>query len=383
MGEADMVRYLIAAVLGCGYVAGSIWVVQSEGQAYRDGLSKTKLVTKELEELLAPTPAATDNAARAVTKASEIAPPHAEPVKADPAPARVANPPQKRATERPPAERPAHELARAETASPRLRDRAPAQPGRALTLNDNPLAHNAFWNQPALTRAWDLAALKPQDESRLGAEFHGLITQLNLVDEESPFLSRVEDAGDPFAATVLRKEIKYKYFILKSDAVNAFSAPGGYIYVSRGLFDLISEEEDYALQFAIGHEIAHVDLQHAINCLQDPDVMKMTQGTLQKLFWLIIPFGYLTSDTVDQEFAADEWVSNKMQRFGRSRREILIFLQKLDGYAKKNGFENGRSKPKPGSGVSPLENHYRAQTAARKRLKHLKESIDGAGKASK
>ena len=42
--------------------------------------------------------------------------------------------------------------------------------------------------------------------------------------------------------------------------VNAFSTPGGYIYVSRGLFDLIGEDEDYALRFAVGHEIAHVDL---------------------------------------------------------------------------------------------------------------------------
>lgn len=155
------------------------------------------------------------------------------------------------------------------------------------------------------------------------------------------------------------------------------------MYVSRGLFDLIGEDEDYALQFAIGHEMAHVDLRHAIKCLQDPDVMRMTEGTLQKLFMLILPFGYLENDKGDQEFEADDWVSNRMQRFGRTRREILVFLQKLEGFARHNGFENGRIKPKPGHDLSPLENHYRAQTAARKRLKHLKEFTEQTAKSAK
>ena len=93
------------------------------------------------------------------------------------------------------------------------------------------------------------------------------------------------------------KKSSTSIFILDSDVVNAFSIPGGNVYISRGLFDLIGEDEDYALQFAIGHEIAHVDLEHAIKCLRDPGVMKMPEGTLQKLFMLILPFGYLRNET--------------------------------------------------------------------------------------
>ena len=43
----------------------------------------------------------------------------------------------------------------------------------------------------------------------------------------------------------------------------------------------------------------------------------------------------------------------------------------------------GAMQPQPGRDLSPLENHYRAQTAARKRLKHLKEFMDQAAKAPK
>jgi len=274
-------------------------------------------------------------------------------------------------------------LAKAKPATSSPAKRVPGRPAGAVTSPANPLANDPFWSQPLLTRAWDLTYLKADDELRLGAELHDLIVQLNPLVEDGPWLSRVEDAAEPFLKTLIRKDIKYKFFILNSDAVNAFSTPGGYVYISRGLFDLIGEDEDDALEFAIGHEMAHVDLQHAIRCLQDPGVKQMTEGTLQKLYFLIIPFGYLVSDKVDQEFDADEWVLNRMQRFGRSRRETLVFLQKLDGYAKKHGFDNGRAKPQPGRDTSPLENHYRSQTAARKRLKHLKELMDQIAKAPK
>ena len=164
--------------------------------------------------------------------------------------------------------------------------------------------------------------------------------------------------------------------------MNAFAIPGGNVYVSRGLFDLIGEDEDYALQFAIGHEMAHVDLEHGLKCLRDPGVMKMTEGTLVKLFTLILPFGYI-QEPVDQEFEADEWIARKMLGLHRSRREVLVFPHKLERYAKKNEFYGGRIKPRPGKDLSPVENHYRAQTSIRKRLIHLNEFMDEMAKAAK
>ena len=141
----------------------------------------------------------------------------------------------------------------------------------AKAVPAKPLANDAYWNRPQLTKVWDVAYLKPDDERQLRDEFHGVIVRFNpLVEDPSPWLSRVEDATEPLLKTLRRKEIRYKYFILDSDLVNACSIPGGNVYISRGLFNLIGEDEDYALQFAIGHEIAHVDEEHAIKCLARP-----------------------------------------------------------------------------------------------------------------
>ncbi len=224
-----------------------------------------------------------------------------------------------------------------------------------------------------MKKSWDIDEIMkdPQAEMNLGRELHDVIVQLNPTLEDG-LLRRVEESAEPLLKSVSRKEIRYTFTILNSSTVNAFSTPGGFVYVSRGLFDMVGEDEDYALEFVLGHEIAHVDLKHALKCLQDSGVKKVPWGTLQKLYGLIIPAAFLD----DQEFEADAWVFRRMRSLGRTNRECLAFLNKLEGYAKIHGFENGRAKPSPDSSI--VDNHLPAHTAAYKRLKRLREIRDQA-----
>ena len=227
-----------------------------------------------------------------------------------------------------------------------------------------------FWNQKFLTKSWDLDRLTTQDEISLGNELHSLILELNPTDNGSG-LRRVKEAAKPLLELRSRKDLQYEFTILNSDIPNAFSHPGGFIYISRKLLEMIAEDEDYVLEFVIGHEIAHVELQHALHCLQDRRVREFKDGTLQKLYFLIIPHAYPN----ELEFAADAWVYRRMKQLGRSEHDCFAFLRKLDSYAKANGFDDGRGKVedlfKDGRGKpdatparSPIENHLRAHTAA-------------------
>jgi predicted Zn-dependent protease len=256
---------------------------------------------------------------------------------------------------------------------------ADRRPDTSPVTAPRPSAVDPFWDQPHLKKSWELANLSTQEEARLGAELHGLILQLNQRSDSGPWQRRVEEAAKPFLKTCRRKDVRYTFTILESDAVCTFSHPGGFVYVCRGLFNLVGEEEDFALEFAVGHEIAHVDLQHALACLRDPGVVKIPMGTLQKLFMIIIPFAYLD----DQEFEADRWTYSRMRQSGRTDREALSFLRKLKGYAEKNKFEDGHVQPKPNAESSLLENHLRAHTATWKRLDHLKEFIATASTPKK
>jgi predicted Zn-dependent protease len=49
----------------------------------------------------------------------------------------------------------------------------------------------------------------------------------------------------------------WRFWLLASDEVNAFSLPGGLIYVTRGLCQRIGEDDDL-LAAAVAHEMSHV-----------------------------------------------------------------------------------------------------------------------------
>jgi Zn-dependent protease with chaperone function len=184
----------------------------------------------------------------------------------------------------------------------------------------------------------------------------------------------------PLLKLVDQKDREYQFFVLDSEVANAFSHPGGYVCVSRKLLEMIPKDEDNLLEFVLGHEIAHVELHHALACLNAPDVRKFSDGTVQKLYFLIIPYGY----PKEFEYAADAWIYRRMKQLLRSEHDCLKFLRILDTYAKAHDFENGRGKPeellkeqraeaKGDRTFSPIDNHLRSHPAAYDRLGRLKE----------
>ena len=58
----------------------------------------------------------------------------------------------------------------------------------------------------------------------------------------------------------------YHVQILKSDEVNAFAAPGGFIFVTTGLLKLVRSEDELACVLA--HEVAHVAQKHGLKTIK-------------------------------------------------------------------------------------------------------------------
>ncbi len=59
-----------------------------------------------------------------------------------------------------------------------------------------------------------------------------------------------------------RPELRYYFAVLDSDYANAYSTPGGYIFVTRGAIEKMRDEAELAAVLA--HEIAHVNLKHIV-----------------------------------------------------------------------------------------------------------------------
>jgi beta-barrel assembly-enhancing protease len=99
-----------------------------------------------------------------------------------------------------------------------------------------------------------------------------VIGRWGLVQDDS--LSRyVNMVGQVVAQQSPRaSELTYRFAVLNTDEVNAFAAPGGYVFVTRGALDVMQSESELAA--VLGHEIAHVDLKHVLRRVQRASMLE-------------------------------------------------------------------------------------------------------------
>jgi len=77
----------------------------------------------------------------------------------------------------------------------------------------------------------------------------------------------ITEIGNKLAKASELEGMKYHFKILKIDGPNAFSIPGGYIYVTYDLFDYIQSDDELA--GILAHEIAHIIHNHALKQTRD------------------------------------------------------------------------------------------------------------------
>ncbi len=110
-------------------------------------------------------------------------------------------------------------------------------------------------------------------EIELGEELSaGLLGAVKLVNDQEVH-AYVNQLGRWLAEQTSRRKKKWpwRFGVLDTDAVNAFAAPGGHVFITRGLFVLLENEAELA--GVLAHEMGHVIKKHHLNALQ-----KSTQG---------------------------------------------------------------------------------------------------------
>ncbi|HBH49041.1 MAG TPA: peptidase M48 [Bacteroidales bacterium] len=63
-----------------------------------------------------------------------------------------------------------------------------------------------------------------------------------------------------------KSEFQWKLTIIEKDELNAFAAPGGYLYFYTGLLKYLDKTSEVA--GVLGHEMAHADLRHSARQMQ-------------------------------------------------------------------------------------------------------------------
>ncbi len=76
----------------------------------------------------------------------------------------------------------------------------------------------------------------------------------------------VTQLGDSIARHTSRSDLDWHFYIVNSHQVNAFSLPGGFVYVNRGLIESTDRLDELA--GVLGHEIGHVIQRHSVKQMQ-------------------------------------------------------------------------------------------------------------------
>src|SRR5262249_37188084 len=107
-----------------------------------------------------------------------------------------------------------------------------------------------------------LRYLNAQDVAEAQREHPALVQQLGGA-ETGPRAAYVESIGRRVGAFsgVANPNQALHFTTLNSAVENAFSVPGGYVYVTRQLLTLMDNESELA--FSLGHEVGHIAANHA------------------------------------------------------------------------------------------------------------------------
>lgn len=106
----------------------------------------------------------------------------------------------------------------------------------------------------------------PEEENQIGKQISGnLLGAVPLVKDDAlqHYVNRV---GNWVALQTGRKDTTWHFGVLDTEDINAFAAPGGYIFVTKGLYRILGNEAELA--GVLGHEIAHVTRKHHLKVLK-------------------------------------------------------------------------------------------------------------------
>ncbi|HET6231695.1 MAG TPA: M48 family metallopeptidase [Longimicrobiaceae bacterium] len=138
-------------------------------------------------------------------------------------------------------------------------------------------------------RAWLALALLPaaacvdeRQEVQIGARVASQVNAQVPLVHDAPLNAYVSALGISIARRSARPSLDYHFYIVDTDAVNAFALPGGYVYVNRGLIERTRTQSELAAVLA--HEIGHVAARHGARNLQ----RQMRTGSLVSVLYRVI-----------------------------------------------------------------------------------------------
>lgn len=189
----------------------------------------------------------------------------------------------------------------------------------------------------------------------------------------------------------------YHFVLLNTEEINAFSAPGGLVMISRGMVRLCKNEDELAAVLA--HEIGHVENQHGLRAIKKgrltsalttlaleagknlggSDLAQVTEafeGSITDITGTMMNSGYARTT----EFQADKGAVNILKGSGYNPAALVGMLQEMQKRWVPNGPGFGHTHPEPSVRIAEIQKQIgTAATAATPsvRINRFKETMGG------
>ena len=118
------------------------------------------------------------------------------------------------------------------------------------------------------------------DEVKVGRHIAGTLLGAAPLVKDPGLQVYVNRVGRWVASNSERPNLRWTFGVIDSDDVNAFAAPGGYVFITRGLYSLMRDEAELA--GVLGHEVAHVVKKHHLRLLQKSQAIDAGSKVLKK-----------------------------------------------------------------------------------------------------
>lgn len=107
--------------------------------------------------------------------------------------------------------------------------------------------------------------ITPEDEVAIGQAIMDEMLEQTPAYPDAGVQAYVKRVGDQLAIQS-RAPYRFTFTVIDSNEVNAFAAPGGFVFVTTGALRLMTTESQLA--GVLGHEVAHVAKRHGIEAIK-------------------------------------------------------------------------------------------------------------------
>lgn len=185
-------------------------------------------------------------------------------------------------------------------------------------------------------------------------------------------LAQASDQPETFAG--------YHFLILDSDEINAFAAPGGLIFVTRGMLRCCRNEDEVAAVLA--HEIGHIQLKHGLQAIKKSrittaltvlgtesakqlggqELAELTaafEGSIRDVTATLINSGYSRAF----EYEADSAAVAILGRVGYDTGALVTMLETMQKRLKAGSPGFGKTHPAPSERIAEVSSRHVAGSA--------------------